>query len=572
MPPDAIHIDSEQKHEQLLHEFDALIEFRRQIYRVLPFAVATRSVQSAAAPKSESILVEAIQRAREVAATALLNDPQLARAIGQYLRNSARKFANIGKNKRSMRAHGPSQSEKALAAAVKKRHEAIRRQLAKIPPTIQKARAALEHDLRQQSDMDHPPDALCAFGLEARALFPESVTARREALLDGKLVEAAPSGWEPFWYTPYVRYCETFEPKDGRRFVLEQGGNVEDEFRQATLGLFRPPEFAHHSVFELPHILRQFWSYTRSRTLRHVLMPIAKRAIPIILQWQRPDGAWPSFDIPANRSATEQDLYADTEVTANAVIFLARYATPQECDMPFQRASPWLIKAQGEDGTWSMRGEHRGYPALTTLIVLDALRRLDVPLDHPSIVRGEAALLRLQQPTGHWYEEKGLWESHLTALAIEYFQARTERGVAQNAYLRSARMLLLKSEQLILSNDEGDAALATTAAYHGVEHFLYGCLLELNSDEPIFVDTRGTTIGLQQALGVMERLLKKIKKLETNSGLPYRTQLVHLGSRRDMFIHRAETISLNEAIGHVTICRSFVERWDLALLGARLCE
>jgi hypothetical protein len=130
----------------------------------------------------------------------------------------------------------------------------------------------------------------------------------------------------------------------------------------------------------------------------------------------------------------------------------------------------------------------------------------------------------------------------------------------------------IKSEQLSLSEDTADGPLATMAAYHGLEHFLYGCLLAIDSAEPIQADNRGTTIGLNDALGAFERALKEHGRVPPNARLPYRQQLKHLSAKRDMFVHRAESISVADAFSFVAMCRAFVQRFDLAVLGFRLCE
>jgi hypothetical protein len=97
-------------------------------------------------------------------------------------------------------------------------------------------------------------------------------------------------------------------------------------------------------------------------------------------------------------------------------------------------------------------------------------------------------------------EKSGLWQTHVTAHVIEYFQSRAECPGTVNSYLKSARSLLLKSEQLTLSEDHADGPLATAAAYHGLEHFLYGCLLQMEPDEPIYADTKGATNGFNALL------------------------------------------------------------------------
>jgi hypothetical protein len=235
-------------------------------------------------------------------------------------------------------------------------------------------------------------------------------------------------------------------------------------------------------------------------------------------------------------------------------------------------AQEWLIGAQLPEGNWlSHPGGERGLPISTTTRVLTALKSTGVPSDHPAISRGESFLLGRQEPPGVWSERSGKWQTHLTAQVVEYFNAKAIRQVSLNAYLKSARALLIKSEQLTFSEDPFDSSLAVASAYHGVEHFLYGLLLELDSTESIFLD-RGSTIGLNSALGILERTLQAGGQLLPTARLPYRQQLQHLSTKRDMFIHRAESISLADAQNFIATCRSFVQRFDLDLLGYRLAD
>ena len=380
-------------------------------------------------------------------------------------------------------------------------------------------------------------------------------------------------GWEPFWYVQYMRYVEAFEPVDGRELLLAECESMDAEFRHIAARVLVWKESSwEDTVYELPYLLSLGWSYSRCRALRYWMMPTARKLVRWLLALQRTDGAWPSFRYSELHKTKKPELFPEEETTGHAIIFLSIFGRAVETESAIHKASRWLVQKQEQDGCWRQHDGPKPWPVLTTLVVLEALRRARVPLDHPAVTRGESALLAQQMPSGHWWEEDGLWESYITSLAIEYFQSRTHRGTAYNSYLSTARLLLMRAEQMILSEDDSDASLATTAAYHGVEHFLYGCILELNADESIQSDNKGTTIGLGEALGAMERSLRKRGLLGQQDGLPYRVQLKQLGSKRDMFIHRAEPISKKDAISHVATCRGFVERFDVPVLGARLCD
>jgi hypothetical protein len=404
---------------------------------------------------------------------------------------------------------------------------------------------------------------------DARVRFKDSVRRRRQDLLSGKAMSTSARGYEPYWYTSYLRYYETFEPKDARALILSEARNIEDEMRQISSTVDSGGESA---AYELPRFLDLMFAYGRCRTIRHALIPIARRALPTVLRLQKPDGAWPDWK-RTKRDNVAPPLVADSATTACAVVFLSRYGSVDEGEAALIRSQHWLINAQAEDGSW--RSDASGganLPISTTTLVLEALKYTGIPVDHPTISHGERFLIGHQQSPGLWWEKSGLWQTHVTAQVIEYFQSRAERPGTVNSYLKSARSLLLKSEQLTLSEDHADGPLATAAAYHGLEHFLYGCLLQMEPDEPIYADTKGATIGFNAALGVFERTLQKRGQLKANARLPYRQQLQYLGAKRDMFIHRAEPISASDAFAFVATCRAFVQRYDLSVLGFRLCE
>jgi hypothetical protein len=559
------------QHQNLLDQFTDLAEFQRVLFRELAMqamASPLRDQIEARTGKKLPNFSEMVARACTLASTARVDDAPTLKAIRQYLKTVAATGGRMTKRKIGRVRTAKSPSEKAIEQAIALRRAALEWELRKIPPSIQKARAALAHEV--QSDDDNPPDALCVFGVEeARSRFIENIRYRRQDLLSGEAMTTSARGYEAFWYTSYLRYYETFEPKAARAILLDQAHDIAEEMRGIAAVLVAGSDAA---VYELPRFVDLMFAYARCRTVRHVLMPIARRALPAVLRLQKPNGAWSDFNLSEKQSGAPP-LFDDARTTASAVLLLARYGSAEEREGAFNRAQDWLVTAQGEDGSWRAKSTRRPIlPISTTTAVLEALKQTGIPEDHPTVSRGENFLLQNQQPPGLWWEQSGRWQTHLTSQVVEYFQSRLERPSTLNSYLKSARSLLLKSEQLVLSEDYTDGPLATAAAYHGLEHFLYGCLRHMDSDEPIYADNRGSTIGLNEALGAFERTLKKCGQLEMNAGLPHREQLRHLGAKRDTFIHRAESISVSEAAEFVATCRAFVQRFELPVLGFRLCE
>lgn len=513
---------------------------------------------------------EVLSHAHQLAAAAGVTDDRSLKGIQQYLKSlaaSARQLAKPGRITRAKR-HQKSPSERIIEDAISSRRLEIESELKMIPPSLEKAWAALAHEIDDEDD--GPPDALCAFGVdESKSRFKVNVDNRRRDLLSGNAMRTSARGYEPYWYASYLRYYETFEPKDARELLLSEARDVEDQMRPLASLVESGREDA---AQELPHFVDVMVAHGRCRIVRNVLFRVARRAVPAVLRLQKPKGAWADWERPT-RGAQTVTLLDDPATTAAAVIFLARYGSAEECEGALARSQKWLVQVQMENGSWvSIPTRGIGLPVSTTVQVLDALRLTGIPVDHPAVLKGESFLLSQQQLPGLWWERSGRWNTHVTAQVLEYFQSRLERPGALNSYLKSARALLLKSEQLSLSEDNADAQLATTAAYHGLEHFLYGCLLTIDSAEPIYADNKGTTIGFNDALGAFERALKEQGKVSSNARLPYRQQLKHLGAKRDMFVHRAESISIGDAFSFVATCRAFVQRYDLTLLGFRLCE
>jgi hypothetical protein len=576
LPPVSNYSSCATQHQRLLAEYGALIRFKQAVHGELAmYAMAStvrlriESIHKTKIPPTSEVLIQA----NELAISAGIDDADSLKAIQKYLRSvaaSARRLAKPLRGRR-VRNNKKSPSETVIDEAIQRRRAVIENELEQIAPSIEKAWAALAHEVLCGDTENGPPDALCAFGVEeARKRFKANIARRRQDLLSGNAMAESARQYEQYWYASYLRYYEAFEPKDARELLLNQAGDIEDEMRSSAAMV---TDGGDQGVYALPQFLDLMFAYGQCRTVRNGLFRIARRAIPTVLKWQNPGGAWSDWQHPARATNGSIPLVDDPASTASAVMLLARYGSAEERDSAFVRSQKWLVKAQNENGSWSaqpVRGA--GLPISTTVRVLEALRLTGIPVDHPAVSRGELFLINQQRPPGLWWEKSGRWQTHLTAQVLEYFQSRTERPAALNSYFRSARALLLKSEQLTLSEDNADGPLATVAAYHGLEHFLYGCLLEMDPNELIYADAKGTTIGFNAALGSLERTLKDRGELAPNARLPYRQQLQHLGAKRDMFIHRAESISIVEAFGFVATCRAFVQRYDLPVLGFRLCE
>jgi hypothetical protein len=72
------------------------------------------------------------------------------------------------------------------------------------------------------------------------------------------------------------------------------------------------------------------------------------------------------------------------------IFFLLRYGQNGGHSASIERAINWLLRSNNDDGGWRDECSSNDEPdILTTILVLDSLRRAGAPTDHESIIRGE---------------------------------------------------------------------------------------------------------------------------------------------------------------------------------------
>jgi len=456
-----------------------------------------------------------------------------------------------------------SKWEKELRSLIGEKEERILFKLQQVPEGIDKAKTALEHGLNHNTETEALAEGLCCLGIDARCSHKKQINHMRAALLKEEL-PTVPHGLEGVMTSALVRYYEDFEPRDGKSLINDLSNHVLELMEHSSTAV--APRFQHSGIpatfYELLH---SFWVFSRSRNIRYRLMAPAQRLVKSIGSWQEPSGAWrmPTF-------GTQQTAQPNTRLTALCVNFLLRYGQEGENSSVIANAVKWLLHRSTSDGGWTNERSHKGEPdVLTTILVLDSLRRASVAPDHHRVIKGEKALLSYQHATGYWLI-KGVWAEYGTALAVEYLQAKNERGVLPNGYLLSAKRLIVKSEQLCVTGEASDVQLAVIAAYHGIEHFLYGVLLLDHLAE--FHRTDGKTIGFRDAIGEFQRMIKRRNIIKDSEGLPYRTQLMQMALERDNFIHQSTYIPVSNAERHIECARKFVQRFDSILLGFPLVD
>jgi hypothetical protein len=559
------------RHRVLLEELYSLSKASNDVWQLAPVAILgmpSAKNQGVKAGKGISI-ASLVKRATEHFAAAGLDARRLTPLVREYLRSEKLRM----EHKESIGSWPDNAAFKELRLAFRKRNEVIIKKLAKIPPSVMKAIGALRADIELGQLAEEYPSAIIALGPEARDDFPEYSRQFRTGLQLAQPLSPPLRAEEGHWLVACARYCEDFEPQIGHDVLLNDVREIESRIRdEASVLCGRaspegPPEFADGAAL----FLRSVWMYSRCRTARHVIAPIVRSAIPVLLQWQRADGAW---DKGTRRSGHRVSaLAADPHSTAAAVLLLSNFGLESQGQHveSRSRAIKWLLSVATNAGGWTdVHAPEKGTDPVVSAVVLEALRRGGVEASHPVIERAEDALLSIQHPTGHWGNEIHSY-AFCTELLVEYFRVRDQRGKFPNRYLESARMFLQSSERLASSDDVVDAPLATIAAYHGLEHFLYGCILVLSENESI-EQSGGKTIGLRDAMPVFLRCLKTRGLVSESSQLPQQTQIRELATKRDHAVHRASEIRLDEARQHVSCARKFVTQFDLSVLRFRLLD
>ncbi len=129
----------------------------------------------------------------------------------------------------------------------------------------------------------------------------------------------------------------------------------------------------------------------------------------------------------------------------------------------------------------------------------------------------------------------------------------------------------MKSEELFITNDQTNGNSALVAAYHGLEHFLYGALLQLDGSAKISGDD-GKTIGFREALTQFRALARKSGWVPAAGGLPHETQLRELAASRDFLVHRGQQSAPKDVEQRLMAARRFVLHFDLKVLAFRLLD
>jgi squalene-hopene/tetraprenyl-beta-curcumene cyclase len=135
-----------------------------------------------------------------------------------------------------------------------------------------------------------------------------------------------------------------------------------------------------------------------------------KRAVAWLLELQNSDGGWAAYDRDINNQVLTKVTFADhnamldpscADITARVVEMLGTLGYRRDFP-PIQRALAYLWKTQEPEGCWYGRwGVNYIYG---TWQVLQGLKAIDFPMDHPAMIRACDWLESVQQAGGGWGE------------------------------------------------------------------------------------------------------------------------------------------------------------------------
>lgn len=509
-----------------------------------------------------------------VSKAAQLDSHAFARLASSYATEIKSQFSRTAIEARSNASAAPrhrrGQAEAALHELLEGAYRPVRQALENIPASLDKAQTAIEHlvvDLLpiETDNAERPcfPELLTVLsGLNAP--FAETHRSRlRRQLLAEQRTAYVPRYWEIEWEVAWIRYAERHELHHTARRIDAECVELEEVMREkaSTLWESRPPGE------RCPHfqgVLNAFWVCSFSHRVRARIEQHAAQALRTALTWQRGDGAWPVPEQGATGGCAAS--------TAFAVGCLQRYGDGSEWHEPVCRGIEWLLANANCEGGWGKPdriGSSGPINLVATVAALDAMRIQGVPLEHPTIEAAERALMRQQHPTGSWMDCKSSAEEYLSALVLGYFQRRQQRSARMHDATNLGRGLLLKANALHLRHYVTDHLLALVSLYHGLEYTLYGFLA---SHQREIRSKDGRTIGFDAALAAFRELAREKGWIPASGGLPYGTQLAEMKARRDEVIHRMGHIAPAAVENFISTAWSFVERFDLPVLGYTLLD
>lgn len=555
-----------KEHLSKLEQMHKLFAFRESIFGSNLLLLCVESMK---APKKWNELLNSyLIESKTLAETAGFNWHLIDKHVRDYIESQKRDWASF-KNKKSkepplLNSNSNSEIENILNEA----KDRLFASLVTLPPSIEKAQNALIFELNCGFCINGEPEYLYPETLQVLGGIEPELVEKKVKKFGSNLLNngdiQAPKYMDIEWDVAWIRFAEKNKIKHSKDLINQLSQYVEDVFQGYAEKIYA------RSILETPicealqDTLRVCWICSHSYQLKARVEQQVGKVLNMALTWQTIEGAWPN-------ARPEIEKYSAT-TTALAVSCLQRYGHGTEWNEAIEQGIAWLLKNPNEQSGWGNPKSLGGVNDLnlaTTVIVLDAMRRQGIPLEHQVIEMAELALINAQTPSGMWADLRGYAPDYFTTLVLGYFQRREQRLSKMNEAMILGRDLLFKARSLHNQQFTTDKILALIALYHGLEYILYGFLKEHGQE---IRRNNGETIGLIEARNLFNQLAKQSGWIRENSSLPYSENISELKAKRDEVIHRMSQINSEAVDGFLMQVWAFVERFDYKVLGYTLLE
>ncbi|MFP5328666.1 MAG: prenyltransferase/squalene oxidase repeat-containing protein [Alphaproteobacteria bacterium] len=442
----------------------------------------------------------------------------------------------------------------ALHTALQEQFEACSNAIAQIPASVDKAKGAACGAARFTPSLE-----LAAYILPRSELADEVGIWSDRTALDRLASSAGYSSQVNSWFVS-LSFLEAFSERRFASEIAEHRFDIRNLLTEAADRLERAEIFAPGINLNPDEVWCLLFA-TRHQSLISFIHSPVRRLVQRLLRWQTTDGWW-AYD----------HQHRPGHFLSAVILYGLAVFGDQQVDLVkdgLRAGLRWLAQAQAPSGGWRIYDgdDHENGDVLTTAIAVELLRRTDEDSFRSEIEHGESFLLSQQTSVGFWTfhsDPTGLMTVVLESLGHDLAPIQEREGL-----LNLARDLMFKSEELSASHDQVDTQLCVIAAHHSVELFTYGVLTAF--DPPVsFTRNDGKTVGLREALGLLEGRLRHDGELGAAQGLPLRDQLQLLANSRDAIVHQGQIVGAAQARAQIVHARRFLERQSIARLGHQI--
>lgn len=306
------------------------------------------------------------------------------------------------------------------------------------------------------------------------------------------------------------------------------------------------------------------WLCSREPKIRPEIFGIGIKVTKSLIKWLNHDGSF-RFLWSVHKKNSLDGTKASLLLTAITLNLIAIFADSVEFETQISKSISWILKLQTAEGYWSTTESEYDFDLLTTLAVIDALKRFAPEDADDAIRRATIYVLSAQTKFGGW-ESRNFNIDFLLVNAIEILNSEHIQLKELNAFLKLSREMIYKSKELLIHGQTSDCQLAIIAAHLACEMFLYG-YFSTSSQQINFIKPNKDTVGLNEALLLLENRLKSDGSLSQEKGLKFRSDISLLNTIRDQITHKGITITKGEASLKIDAAWKFISHYSEMLLG-----